>query len=92
MNKSELIDNIATRASLNKREAEAALSALVETIHAELFHGRAVRVAGLGEFAPRDVPERTKRNPRTGEEITVPAHVKPTWKASKTLKDHLHTT
>ena len=87
MKKMYLVDRIAEKAGLNKKQAEAALGAFSDVVTEALLEGDKVQVPGFGIFEVRDVAARTARNPATGETIDVPATKKPAFKPSKTLKD-----
>lgn len=73
LNKSELASAIAAKADLNKSQAEAALNALQEVLIESLSQGEAVKVTGLLSVERVERAARTGRNPRTGEEIQIPA-------------------
>jgi DNA-binding protein HU-beta len=87
MNKSELINAIAQHANLTKTDSGRALEGLTKTIETTLKAGDAVTLVGFGTFAVKDRPERTGRNPQTGQEITISAAKVPSFKPGKTLKD-----
>ncbi|MEH6550874.1 MAG: HU family DNA-binding protein [Pseudomonadales bacterium] len=87
MNKSELIDAIATAADLSKADAGRALDATLETITGALKDSEQVALVGFGTFAVKQRAARTGRNPRTGEEIQIKAANVPGFKAGKALKD-----
>jgi DNA-binding protein HU-beta len=87
MNKAELIDAIATAAELSKADAGRALDATVAAITKALKKGDTVAVLGFGSFVVRDRAARTGRNPKTKEEIQIPASKNPVFKAGKALKD-----
>lgn len=87
MNKQELISKIAEKANLSKRDAAAAVTALIATITEELKAGEKVAIPGLGSFEVRERAARTGHNPRTGESVAIPAKKLPAFKAAKTLKD-----
>ena len=90
MNKSELIADLAERAELSKADAGRALEALIDAVKASLHKGEDVSLVGFGTFTVRHRAERTGRNPRTNEEIKIPASKVPAFKAGKALKDHLN--
>lgn len=90
MNKSELIADLAERAELSKADAGRALEALIDAVKASLHKGEDVALVGFGTFTVRNRAERTGRNPRTNEEIKIPASKVPAFKAGKALKDHLN--
>ena len=87
MNKAELIDAIALKANLSKKDADAALSATVAAITEALKGGDKVQLVGFGTFAVKARAARTGRNPKTGEVIEVAAAKVPTFAAGKALKD-----
>jgi len=87
MTKADLVAEIAERAELTKADAERALAAFLDTIGTALSRGQSVQITGFGTFEPRDRAARKARNPRTGEEIDVPATTVPAFRAGKTLKD-----
>lgn len=89
MNKTDLINTIAGKASLTKRESEKALTAALEAITASLCKGEKVKIAGFGSFEIKERAERTGKNPRTGEEVTIPASRNVSFKAAKVLKETL---
>ena len=67
MNKSELIDAIAAKANLSKKDAKAALEATLEAVSESLKAGDAVQLIGFGTFKVNERAARTARNPRTCE-------------------------
>ena len=73
MNKGDLINEIAAKASLTKVQAKAALDATLESISQALANDDKIQLIGFGTFAVVEKPERTGRNPRTKETITIPA-------------------
>ena len=87
MNKTELIAAIAEKAELSKKDSEKALNAALSAITEELAQGGKVQLIGFGSFETKNRAARTGRNPRTKEEITIPATVAPAFKAGKALKD-----
>lgn len=87
MTKVELIAAVAENAGLSKKDAEQAVNATVEAITKALAEGDKVSLVGFGTFETRERPARKGRNPRTKEEITIPATTTPAFKAGKALKD-----
>lgn len=87
MNKTELIAAVAEKAELSKKDAEAAISATVEAITDALSQGEKVQLVGFGSFEVKHRAERMGRNPKTGEDIPIPATKVPAFKAGKALKD-----
>ena len=87
MNKTELIAVVAEKTGLTKKDAERVVSATFETVVATLKKGEKVQISGFGNFEVKAREARIGRNPRTKEEIKIPATRLPAYKASKTLKD-----
>jgi DNA-binding protein HU-beta len=87
MNKAELIEAIAQKAELSKKDSEKALNAAIEAITAALTDGDKGSLVGFGTFETRQRAERIGRNPRTKAEIKNPATRVPGCKGGKALKD-----
>lgn len=87
MNKTELIEAIAASADIPKTTAGRALDAVIDSITNALKSGDSVVLVGFGTFAVKDRAARTGRNPKTREEIAIPASKVPGFKAGKALKD-----
>lgn len=87
MNKTDLAAHVATRASLSRAEAHAAVGAVFATITEALAGGESVAIAGFGTFSTRPRPARRGRNPRTGAPIAIAASTTPSFKAGKGLRD-----
>ena len=87
MNKTELINSIALKSGLSKKNSEAALNAFISSVEESLQIGEKVVLVGFGTFEVRDRAERKGRNPQTREEIIIPASKAPVFKAGKGLKE-----
>lgn len=87
MNKAELIASMAEKSSLTKKDAEAALKSFIDSVQETLAKGEKVQLVGFGTFESRERAARVGRNPRTKEEITIPASVVPVFKAGKEFKE-----
>ncbi len=87
MNKSELIDAVADSADISKAAAGRAVDAMVDSITSALKKDDQVTLVGFGTFSVRTRAERSGRNPRTGETITIKASKVPAFKPGKALKD-----
>ena len=87
MKKAELAAIVAEKAGLTKKDADAAISAVVEAITEALVKGDKVQFVGFGTFEVRERGARTGKNPRTGEVIEIAACKAPAFKAGKALKD-----
>jgi len=87
MNKATLVEIVAESAGIKKKEADLAVSAVFTAIENELATGGKVQIAGFGSFKVKDRAERKGRNPKTREEIIIPAAKVPAFVAGKTLKE-----
>ena len=87
MTKTELINAVAEKAELSKKDAEKAVSAVLEGIPDPLISGEKVQLVGFGTFEVRDRAAREGKNPATGEVIQIEATKVPAFKAGKALKD-----
>ncbi|KOF56200.1 MULTISPECIES: HU family DNA-binding protein [Clostridium] len=90
MNKAELIASIAEKGNLTKKDAETALKAFIESIEESLEKNEKVQLVGFGTFETRERAERKGRNPRSKEEITIPASTVPVFKAGKEFKERVN--
>lgn len=90
MNKTQLIAAVAETASISKKDAETAVSAVIASITKSLSEGEKVQIAGFGTFEVRERGERVGRDPRTSEEITIPASKAPAFKAGRALKESVN--
>ena len=86
MNKSELAAAVAEETGLSRKDAEAAVKAVFQTITDELKEGGKVQIVGFGTFEAVDRPAREGRNPHTGEALEIQASKAPKFKAGKALK------
>ena len=87
MNKAEVINAAAEKAGMSKKDTEAAVSAAVDVITEALSKGEKVQLVGFGSFEVKSRAARIGRNPRTKEQIAIPASKIPVFKAGKALKD-----
>lgn len=87
MNKTELIEDVATRTGLTKKDAGAAVDALFEAVTEALARGDRVQLVGFGTFEVRRRAARSGRNPQTGEVMAIAARSVPVFKAGKSLKE-----
>jgi len=87
MNKSTLIDRIAEKAGLDRKQAEAALNGFTDTITEALKAGEKVQLMGFGTFEVKERAARMGRNPATGELTEIAAKKIPSFKAGKGFKD-----
>lgn len=87
MNKAELVANVAKEAQISKEAAAEAVDATFNAIESALKSGDTVRIVGFGNFQVAHRKASTGRNPRTGQEIQIPASRVPKFRAGKALKD-----
>lgn len=73
MNKAELVDAIASKTNVTKKEADSILSAMTQTIVETVSGGNKVSLVGFGSIVPRQHPAREGRNPRSGEKMLITA-------------------
>nr|WP_086940710.1 nucleoid-associated protein HU-beta [Thaumasiovibrio occultus] len=90
MNKTQLVEKIASDADLSKAAASRALDAFIAAVSDTLKDGDAVSLVGFGTFSVRERAARTGRNPQTGKEIQIAAAKVPGFKAGKSLKDSVN--
>jgi DNA-binding protein HU-beta len=91
MNKSDLVDALASSAEMTKADASRAVDALFApsggVISGALKHGKRVQITGFGTFEAKQRKARMGRNPRTGQAIHIAATKTPAFRAGKGLKD-----
>ena len=87
MNKQELINAVAEKAGLSKKDAEKAVAATIDAVTDALVAGDKVQLVGFGAFEVKCRNARVGRNPKTKETIEIPASKIPAFKAGKALKD-----
>ncbi len=87
MNKADLIQKVADKAGLTKKDAESCINATFDAIQGALVKGDKVQLVGFGAFEVKSRAARTGRNPKTKESIQIPAAKVPAFKAGKALKD-----
>ena len=86
MNKNDLISSVAESSGLTKAAAGRAVDGVFDSIASALSSGDDVRIVGFGSFSVANRAASTGRNPRTGEEIQIPASKQPKFKAGAPLK------
>ena len=91
MNKTQLIASVAEIAKVTKKDAEKAVSAVLESVEAALVAKEKVQLIGFGTFEVKSRSARVGRNPQTGKEIKIAASKVPTFKAGKGLKEVVNT-
>jgi nucleoid DNA-binding protein len=91
MNKADLVKEV-TKVTTTKKEAQAAVDCVFDTITDALKNSDQVTVVGFGAFKVANRKARTGRNPKTGEEIMIKASNVPKFMASKALRDSVEET
>lgn len=86
MNKNELINEVARKTGLSRRESEVGVQTMLDLIAKSLVKGDKVTLTGFGTFDVGDRRERAGVNPRTGKAIKIPATRMPRFKPSKNLR------
>ena len=86
MTKQELVDKIADKSQLNKRDAAKAVDAFIDTITETLRGGGDVSFTGFGKFSTSNRAARQGVNPRTGERVQIAASRVPKFSAGSQLK------
>ncbi len=85
MNKNDLIAEVARKSGLSRRDAAAAVDAVLDTISGQIRSGETVTITGFGKFGAAHRNPRAGRNPRTGQHIQIPARTVPKFDPGKTL-------
>ncbi|MEW6663384.1 MAG: HU family DNA-binding protein [Bacillota bacterium] len=89
MNKTELVSSVAEKAEITKKEAEKVVNAVFASMEEALAKGDKVQLVGFGTFEVKERAARIGRNPKTGEEINIPATKVPSFKPGKSLKENV---
>lgn len=87
MNKANLVEKVHEVLGGTKVQSEQVVDTIFDSIASTIKGGEEVSIAGFGIFSAKERAERTARNPKTGESITVPAMRVPKFRAAKALKD-----
>ena len=87
VNKEELVNAVAAKTKLSKKETEATINATIDAVSAALSKGDKVTLVGFGTFQVRERAAREGRNPRTGAVLKISAKKAPTFSAGKGLKE-----
>jgi DNA-binding protein HU-beta len=90
MTKTQLVAAVADAMGADRKVASAALDAIAEVVAREVTAGGTVTLPGLGKMACRARPERTVRNPATGETMTKGADKQVKFAIAKSLKDSVN--
>lgn len=89
MNKSKLVEKVAEQTGLTKKQADEAVSTMLDTVVEALRSGQSVGLPGLGTLSVKETAARTGVKPGTTEKIQIPAGKKVAFKVATTLKGNL---
>jgi DNA-binding protein HU-beta len=89
MNKADLVNSIADKAGVTKKQADSVLSAALDIIVDTVSDGDKVTLVGFGSFEPRERKARNGRNPQTGKALKIPATTVPAFSAGKFFKEQV---
>lgn len=89
MNKSELVEQLATQKDISNKRAEEVVNLVFASMTEALAEGDRIEIRGLGSFVIKDYETYTGRNPKTGEPITVSPKKLPFFKVGKELKERV---
>ena len=90
MNKTQLIDTVAKESGFKKRDVEAIVENLINTIVSEVAAGEKVQITGFGSFERKARGERNIKNPRTGEDMKIPPSKSPSFTAGSIFKEKVN--
>ncbi len=89
MNRSELIDAVAQRSNLARREAELVVNTIFDSLFDAIQEGRRVEIRGFGSFTTRHYGSYIGRNPKTGAKVDVNKKRLPFFKVGKDLRERV---
>ncbi|MBD6620778.1 HU family DNA-binding protein [Komarekiella sp. 'clone 1'] len=87
MNKGELVDAVAAKTNITKKQADEVISAFLSVVTEAVANGEKITLVGFGSFERRERSEREGRNPKTKEAITIPATKVPAFSPGKLFKE-----
>ena len=87
MNKTELIDSVAAKTKMTKKDSKEAIEAIFASMETTLAKGGKVQLVGFGTFKVRANKARKGRNPQTGKPLQIAASKSPVFSAGKALKE-----
>ena len=87
MNKGELVDAVAAKTNITKKQADEVISAFLSVVTEAVANGDKVTLIGFGSFERRNRSEREGRNPKTNEPMTIPATKVPAFSAGKQFRE-----
>lgn len=90
LTKADLVEEVLRITELPRKESEAVVETIFESIIESIQKGEKIEIRGFGSFRTRERRGRVGRNPKTGEKVEVPAKKIPFFKPSKELKDFVN--
>ena len=87
MNKGELVDAVAAKTNVTKKQADEVISAFLSVVTEAVANGEKITLVGFGSFERRERSEREGRNPKTQETMTIPATRVPAFSPGKLFKE-----
>ena len=87
MTKADIVDEIAEKIGLSKKDVADTVDEFLHAVVVALSSGKHIEIRGFGTFKVKDRKSRVARNPRTGDPVSVPARKVPVFKVSKELKE-----
>ncbi|MHC5771159.1 MAG: HU family DNA-binding protein [Nostoc sp.] len=87
MNKGELVDAVAAKTNITKKQTDEIISAFLSVVTEAVANGDKVTLIGFGSFERRERAEREGRNPKTQETMTIPATSVPAFSAGKQFRE-----
>lgn len=90
MRKTDFADNLSKRTNIPRNKAIEITNAVIDILTEAMAKKEKVQFIGFGSFETKYTPQRTAKNPKTGEEAIIPAGYKPVFKASKVLRDKVN--
>jgi integration host factor subunit beta len=90
VNRSELVEAVAARTNLPKKQAELVVNTIFDSMTDALVQGERVEIRGFGSFTNREYGSYTGRNPKTGDPVSVPPKRLPFFKVGKDLRERVN--
>ena len=90
MNKTQIAEIVAAKTGAKKKDADQMIAVIFESVSEALAAGEKVQIFGFGSFEVKERAERIGRNPRTKEEMTIPAFKCASFSPSKALKESVN--
>ncbi len=90
MNRSELVDNVADKAELPRKQAELVVNTIFDSLFDAMLHDERIELRGFGRFTNREYGAYTGRNPKTGNSVEVPSKRLPFFKVGKDLRERVN--